>query len=376
MTFQPSRARTPRLPPAGWMPDPSETNLERYWNGSRWTPRTRDRYTRIETGVVPPKYTASSYYSSGSTQRIKPPRRRSRGVILTLAILLVVATCYLYVSRAGALPAVEQIASAVSNAAKPTSADVDYPVFGSTELVNHLERGMIAQQTSIDVTYWVRVDGIDAVKDAMSEASIQNPYVYALGWTLVGGTGSGSVFVEPDFAHDTEETLRRQSATRAAVDAGVAESGALAASTDANKVLLIHDYIVSVGTYDYTAFEEITSGKDSDRAQQSQEAYGLLVEGTSVCNGYAQSFNAMAQAVGLRSVEVTGSDSAGLTGGSHAWNKVLVESRWLLVDTTWDDSNDELQHDYLMLEDNAPILATRTQNADWVVDANLGAFAS
>ncbi|WP_430866974.1 transglutaminase domain-containing protein [Demequina aurantiaca] len=376
MTFQPSRARSPRLPPAGWMPDPSETDLERYWDGSRWSARTRNRYTRLETGVVPAAHTPyqSSYASQYSYVSHSAPRRRGRGIFVTLAIVAVIAGAYVYADRAGVAPSVSEVASALAEAAKPDDAQVDFPVFGSTELVNHLERAMIAQQSSIDVTYWARTGGVDSVADAMSEAMIQNPYVYAGSYSYRDDTGT--VVVEPTYPYDREEGDRRRVATRSAVTVGVERSGALDTTDQATQVARIHDYIVSAGTYDYAAFDEINAGQYTDRVQQSQEAYGLLVEGTAVCNGYAQSFNAMAQEVGLRSVEVTGSDSSGATGGSHAWNKVLIGGEWLLVDTTWDDSGDQLRSDYLLLGADAPILATRTQDSEWVVDANIYSFVS
>ena len=61
--------------------------------------------------------------------------------------------------------------------APPTTPQVDYPVFGSDDLVKYLAASMIAQQDSINVSYWANVDGIgkDGVFDAVSEAAIQNP---------------------------------------------------------------------------------------------------------------------------------------------------------------------------------------------------------
>ncbi len=357
------------------MPDPSETDLERYWDGSRWTARTRNRFTRIETGVVAPTYDrADTSLRSYSLSAAPPKPRRGRRALVLLTVIAVAVGGYSYVNRAEVAPAVSEVASAVADATKPNGVDVDYPTFGSTELVTYLERGMIAQQSHIDVTHWARVNGTDSLTDAMSEAMTQNPYIYSAAYTVFDH--GGTVTVEPDYPYDRDEGDRRRAATMHAVASGVAQSGASSATSDEEKVRLIHDYIVNVGTYDYAAFDEINAQQSTVRVQESQEAYGLLVNGTSVCNGYAQAFNAMAAAVGLTSVEVTGSDSAGATGGNHAWNKVLIDGEWLLVDTTWDDSGDELSHDYLLLRDDAPILASRTHDSDWVVDANMGNFAS
>ena len=55
------RPVTPRLPDAGWLPDPASYDIERYWDGSRWTQRTRDRATGIESGVRPLTYNPVSY---------------------------------------------------------------------------------------------------------------------------------------------------------------------------------------------------------------------------------------------------------------------------------------------------------------------------
>ncbi|MFW2513993.1 transglutaminase domain-containing protein [Demequina sp. SO4-13] len=379
MTFYPEpehRPSAPRLPAAGWLPDPSETDLERYWNGSRWTPRTRNRFTRLETGVVPDPA------PQRRSRRERAPRDgRSTGSKLstTLLIILGLAVSYQWVNSAGYLPAWATPTAVVAAFGEPEAFETDYPVFGSTELVNHLERGMIAQESSIDITYWFQNEGQAGVEDALFEAGVQNPYLFVAGWGI-RQTGS-LVFLEPDYTYGDEEAERRRSETRQAVQAGLAASGANAATTETEKATLIHDYIVTLADYDMGAFEAIERGDSSAHVAQSQEAYGIFVFGTAVCNGYAQAFTAMAESAGLDAVMVTGSDSSGDTGGDHAWNKVRIDGRWLLVDTTWDDPVGappglEVRRDYLLVADDHPLLATRTADSYWAVDANLAGFAS
>jgi len=54
---------------------------------------------------------------------------------------------------------------------------------------------------------------------------------------------------------------------------------------------------------------------------------------------------------------------------------VLVDGEWLVVDTTWDDATDaQLGTTYLMIGTQDPLMSTRSQDADWVVDANVGMY--
>jgi transglutaminase-like putative cysteine protease len=108
---------------------------------------------------------------------------------------------------------------------------------------------------------------------------------------------------------------------------------------------------------------------------QSQEAYGILVAGTAVCTGYAHAFQLLAQASGLEPVVVTGTASSGFTTGGHAWNQVLVDGQWLVVDATWDDADDAvLGRDYLLIDRLDSRLASRTADTGWVLDANAGMY--
>ncbi|WP_062518108.1 DUF2510 domain-containing protein [Demequina gelatinilytica] len=370
---EPAPPRAVRLPEAGWLPDPSETDLERYWSGTAWTGRVRDRVTKVERGMIRPQVVLELYARE---------RRRRRGRVawrVTFAALAGVLAVSL-ASTAGLLPESANVAAiaadAVNEATRPGTGDSRYPIGGSTELVRHLATAMVEQDDSIDVSYWVRSEGSDAVDDAMREALTQNPYVFVRGWTV--RTRGGGTTIAPNYVYDDAEAERRRLETQTAVAVGLEASGANAATSDADKVAAIHDHLASVATYDMAAFEAMHVTDTSPVIERSQEAYGILVDGTAVCNGYAQAFLAMAWAAGLEAVEVTGSDSAGATGGDHAWNKVLVDGRWLLVDVTWDDSGDPPRpyRDYLMVKDSARVLATRTTDASWIVDEHLGDYAS
>ena len=373
MTFQggsppPSAAR---LPEPGWLPDPARTDLERYWDGWSWTSRTRDRVSKIERVLYNP-----SAYNPAPWAPAKPKRRSRLGPLL--ALLAVVLVAYGVLGYMGRLPASAPYAQQLEQE-PPVASDVAYPVFGSTELVQHLARAMVAQEQSIDVSYWMTVQGVSEseLSDALLEVSAQNPYIYANAWTVV--TQGPKVWVEPEYTYSDSDAEGRRAATQAVVTSSLASLGITAATPARDAVKAIHDFIARQATYDHTAYEEITAdaAATSPRIDQSQEAYGILVAGTAVCNGYAKAFQAMAQAAGLQSVIVTGT-ATGLTTGSHAWNRVLVDGEWLTVDVTWDDGDSQgpTRYDYFLVDNNAAVLGTRFADADWVVDSNLGNYGA
>ena len=371
----------PRLPAAGWLPDPSETGLERYWDGTRWTRRIRDRDTKVERGIVPPAYALAAAEAERASRRERRGRRWF-GATLTVLVLVLASS---FASSAGLLPewgnpgaaASAALAQAIAEA-PPLPEDVAFPVFGSSATVTSLAAGMVAQQDDIDVTAWVREQGDAAVDDAMREALAQNPYAFVNGWTV---TDYGArVEISPDYTYDAAEAERRRELTMIGVEAGLAASGARETTDQAERVRLINDYLTAVAVYDDAAFESIDASGQAlpgteELVARSQEAYGILVDGTAVCNGYAMAFLAMAHEAGLEAVIATGSDSAGVTGGLHAWNKVRVDGRWLLVDVTWNDGSPP-NEDYLLIEDDSRVLATRTYDAEWVVDTALGNYSS
>lgn len=68
-------------------------------------------------------------------------------------------------------------------------------------------------------------------------------------------------------------------------------------------------------------------------ASMNQSAYSALVEGSSVCAGYARAFQYLMQQLGIPCYYCTG-----FAGEDHAWNIVKLEDSYYNVDVTWDDT--------------------------------------
>ncbi len=368
MTTPPSepRGQESNLPPPGWIRDTNDTDLERYWNGWNWTDLARDRITHKAVG---PGETRTEPESEGP----RPPRVR-RSIV---ALALVTAVAVGGAAYAGLLPSWMQRTTQAPLEALIV-ADVGYPVFGSDDTVTYLARGLVAQQETIDVSWLLETgdDVVAVVDDAMAEAQAQNPYAFVSGWRIRVESARARVF--PEYLYSAEEAERRRAATASVVAAILTDPTVRGASDDRDTVVALHDAVLRAATYDDEAGAAITAGErpeTSARVAQSQEAYGILVGGSAVCNGYAQAFQLLAEASGITSVVVTGQANGGVTTGAHAWNRVLVDGRWLVVDTTWDDVTDaNLGRDYLLISPTDPRMITRAANKYWVVDANMGMY--
>ena len=94
--------------------------------------------------------------------------------------------------------------------------------------------------------------------------------------------------------------------------------------SDIEKEKAIHDYLTL-----HCKYGEL-SGENKD---ESYKAYGVLVLGQGVCNGYAEAMYLLLNAVGVDCKMVVGTAD----GNDHAWNMVCLDNKWYHVDATWDD---------------------------------------
>lgn len=102
------------------------------------------------------------------------------------------------------------------------------------------------------------------------------------------------------------------------------------------RVKNLHDWIALNIQYDADSF---FSGEIP-----SQDAPSVLQRYTAVCSGYADLFHALSTAAGIRSYTISGygrgygSSVFGdnlPTETNHAWNAVLIDGVWYLLDATW-----------------------------------------
>lgn len=83
-------------------------------------------------------------------------------------------------------------------------------------------------------------------------------------------------------------------------------------------------------TYDDAAF--------ADKQQtnwQPYTAYGALVTGKAVCDGYSRAMQLLCSKAGLQSRLVNGNSK----GASHIWNLISIDGKWYHFDATWMDGS-------------------------------------
>jgi hypothetical protein len=98
-------------------------------------------------------------------------------------------------------------------------------------------------------------------------------------------------------------------------------------SSSLAKELAIHDYLISHVKYDIDNYNHGTI------PELDYTAYGCLINGTCVCDGYSKAMQLLLTEAGIECRRITG--NAG--DGSHAWNMVKLDGQWYHVDVTWDD---------------------------------------
>lgn len=95
----------------------------------------------------------------------------------------------------------------------------------------------------------------------------------------------------------------------------------------------LHDALCGLTAYDGTA-------------ENQHNAYGALVEGRAVCDGYAKAMTLLLRLAGMECGLVQGQ----MAGGDHAWNLVRVDGAYTWLDVTNDDQ-EELNHFYFNVTD-------------------------
>ena len=128
---------------------------------------------------------------------------------------------------------------------------------------------------------------------------------------------------------------------------------------DYGKVKAIHDFIANLVCYDYdNVYERVETGKNSDgkpvyedrlreKSKVKTDYRGVLAVKKTSCSGYSQLFYEMCSRMDIVCEIVSGyargylwKPSDDITKSNHAWNTVLIDGAWYLIDCTWDSGSE------------------------------------
>ena len=138
---------------------------------------------------------------------------------------------------------------------------------------------------------------------------------------------------------------------------GIIDECIVPGMTDYDKELALHDYLVAHCSY--------SDNTDQPTESDIYRAYGAVVNGDAVCNGYAEALKLLFDCVDIESKVVVGTAD----GVDHAWNLVKIGSGWYHLDATWDDpmpdQGDRVVHPYFNISDEVITVNHVWEKADY-----------
>lgn len=205
------------------------------------------------------------------------------------------------------------------------------------EILVYLETPYISNDALLDLAY-------DISDAAMIHTGVPTEGDYLLwqyaGWEVhIGGTvNNGTAFATYTFT----VTYYTSAQQEAEVDAAVAElldQLNAAGSQDEDKIRAVYDYICANVVYDYDHV--------NDTSYKTQyTAYGALIDGTSVCQGYAVLLYRLALELDVDARLIAGTGG----GEAHGWNIVKLGDVYYNADSTWDAG--ETAYSYYLKSDD------------------------
>lgn len=186
---------------------------------------------------------------------------------------------------------------------------------------------------------------------------------YPIAWAVTGDIAILYAQNDPEHAIKTsiEYTLstneRRDLLSWAQSLAGVSRR-----ADDWETALALYDAVRALTEYDLNA-------------PNAHTAYGALMEGRAVCDGYAGAFALLCRLSGIPCGVLTGRAWSEGREAEHAWNLLLLCGRAVVADPTWDDQTvplyayfavtDDMLHDHQRDEKSARILAATGEGITW-----------
>ncbi len=105
-----------------------------------------------------------------------------------------------------------------------------------------------------------------------------------------------------------------------------------------NFIKSLHDYLA-----ENVYYPDLNT---SDYVMSAHDAYGALIEGRAVCQGYSDAVKLICDYYSIPCVCISGTAN----GGGHMWNAIQMEDgKWYLMDLTWDDQDHKTYYDFFLV---------------------------
>lgn len=162
--------------------------------------------------------------------------------------------------------------------------------------------------------------------DALANLIFLNPelfFISDLSYSYYSNGNIGSFTPIYDYGYETAMEQHKELATAAQEILCRFQRSDL---SDLELALLVHDYLAA--NYEY---HTPTADQNLQHPIGKYTAYNLLVEGTAVCQGYAEAYAYLMMQFGIN-CGLCSSDAL-----NHAWNIIELDGKEYHVDVTWDD---------------------------------------
>ncbi len=200
------------------------------------------------------------------------------------------------------------------------------------ELENILLEQMARYNRDFKIKYTGSLDNIENVlKGSVSKDPYINSNVKSMSWGITGTTKVSNIDIDVDYIITESKRAEADKQIEKVLSEIIKPQ-----MNDHEKVKAVHDFIVLHGKY--------------DTSMQLYSDYDLLIQRSSVCNGYALLTYNMLHKLNIPVKLVTGTGN----GELHIWNMVKLGDHWFHLDVTWNDpvpDSNTVSYTYYMLTD-------------------------
>ena len=201
------------------------------------------------------------------------------------------------------------------------------------KVYERLVNGLAICEEKINIEVPISKDDLFKVYELILSSLELQMYAPTRSYKYIYSENTGNIHtVIPEYSY----TYNRAKDMKKEIDQRVEEIKNLINSNmnDIDKVKIFHDeiiyncnYFVDVVNYNTDELDALMKSSNYDNA------YGALIDGVAVCEGYARAFLYLCSSVGIPCELVSGVAD----GVQHMWNMVYLNGQWYHIDLTWDD---------------------------------------